>query len=262
MPSLAELQADFAAALTDPARPAPETVLRQVDLPQSRRFDVYRNNMMVSLIEAMEATFPVLRRLVGADFFQAAAKTYIGLEPPRSPVLLLYGRGFGDFLDGFDPAKDVPYLGDVARLEWAWLNAYHAADAEPLSIDALAEIPQAGLEGLRFTLHPSLQLLRSRFPVVSLWAVTSGADPTAGVDMTRGEAAAVLRPAAAVDVRLLPPGGYDFMQQLAAGHGLAQAAGAASESCSDFDLATHLQGLFELGAVVGLKATGSNSQEA
>lgn len=262
MPSLAELQADFAAALTDPALPAPAAVLRQVDLPQSRRFDVHRNNVMVGLIEALKATFPALRRLVGADFFKAAAGAYIRKEPPRSPVLLLYGRGFGDFLDDFEPAKNVPYLGDVARLEWARVNAHHAADAEPVSIDRLAAVPQGALEGLRFTLHPSLQLLRSRFPVVSLWAVTGGADPTAEIEMTCGEAAAVLRPAAAVDVRLLPPGGYAFMEQLASGHSLAQAAGQASESCPDFDLAAHLQGLFELGAVVDLQAPDSNSQKA
>ncbi len=262
MSSLAQLQADFAAALTDPALPAPAAVRRQVKLPQSRRFDVHRNNRVVSLIEALEATFPALRRLVGVDFFKAAAKTYIGLEPPRSPVLLLYGRGFGDFLDGFEPAKDVPYLGDVARLEWARLNAHHAADAEPVSIDRLAAIPQAALEGLRFTLHPSLQLLRSRFPVVSLWAVTSGADPAAEVDMTRGEEAAVLRPAFAVDARLLPPGGYAFMEQLAAGRSLAEAAGQASDSCPGFDLAAHLQGLFELGAVVAIQVPGSEPQKA
>ncbi|WP_193367192.1 HvfC/BufC N-terminal domain-containing protein [Pelagibius marinus] len=253
MRRLADLQADFAAALNDPALPAPADVRRQVKLPQSRRFDVYRNNMMVSLIEVLEATFPVVQRLVGSDFFKAAAKVYIRQAPPRSPVLLLYGETFGDFLDGFEPAAGVPYLGDVARLEWARVNAYHAADAEPLTIEHLAAVPQAQLAQTHFTLHPSLRLVSSRFPVASLWAATSGADPQAEVDMKRGEDAAVLRPMLAVDLRLLPPGGHAFMAALAGGHPLGEAADLAARAVEDFDLACHLQGLFQLGAVAALQ---------
>lgn len=252
MQRLAELQAEFAAALSDPALPAPPGVRRQVKLPQSRRFDVYRNNMVVSLIEALEATFPVVQRLVGTDFFKAAAKTYIRQAPPRSPVLLLYGETFGDFLDGFEPAAGVPYLGDVARLEWARLNAYHAADAEPLTIERLAAVPQAQLAETRFTLHPSLRLISSRFPVASLWAATSGADPEAEIDMKRGEDAAVLRPMLAVDLRVLPPGGQAFMAALGDGCTLGEAADRAAQAVEAFDLACHLQGLFQLGAVAAL----------
>lgn len=259
---LAELQADFAAALVDPARPAPAAVQRQVKLPQSRRFDVYRNNMVVSLIEALEATYPVVQRLVGRDFFRAAAKTYIRRAPPRSPVLLLYGEGFGDFLDGFEPAAGVPYLGDTARLEWARIYAYHAADAAALGVGSLAEIPEAALAATRFTLHPSLRLLRSRFPVASLWAVSSGADPAAEVDMARGEAVAVLRPALTVETRVLPAGGYTFMSSLAGGRCLGEAAEAAATAVDGFDLACHLQGLFQLGAVIALRPADTNHQTA
>jgi len=237
VPSLAELQADFAAALADPTLPAPAG--------SGRRFDVHRNNRAVSLIEALEANFPVVRRLVGNDFFHAAAKAYIRRHPPRSPVLLLYGETFGAFLEDFEPARDVSYLGDVARLEWARLNAFHAADAEPLSVARLAEVPRERLAELRFTLHPSLQLLASRWPIASLWA---GDD----ADMKKGQAVAVIRPALNVDLRILPPGGHGFVTALAAGATLDAAAEAAVAREPDFDLATHLQGLFALGAVVAL----------
>ncbi|MGD1877841.1 MAG: DUF2063 domain-containing protein [Kiloniellaceae bacterium] len=257
MPRLADLQAGFAAALADPGLPAPAGVGRHGPLAQSRRFDVYRNNRMVGLIEALETTFPVVRRLVGADFFKAAARIYIHRAPPRSPVLLLYGQGFGGFLDAFAPADGVPYLGDVARLEWARLNAYHAADAEPLSIACLAGLPQDLLPGLRFTLHPSLQLLRSRYPAASLWAVTSGGGPDVDVDMTRAEDVAVLRPMLSVEVRVLPPAGYGFLAALAAGESLGAAAEAALAECADFDLASHLQGLFQLGAVAAIRFPAS-----
>jgi hypothetical protein len=244
VPSPAELQADFAAALADPTLPAPAG--------SGRRFDVHRNNRTVSLIEALEASFPVVHRLVGNDFFRAAAKAYIRRHPPRSPVLLLYGETFGAFLESFEPARGVPYLGDVARLEWARLNAFHAADAEPLSVARLTEAPQERLADLRFTLHPSLQLLASRWPIASLWAVTGGSDPAREVDMTAGEAVAVIRPALNVELRILPPGGHGFIAALAGGACLGDAAETALAGQPDFDLATRLQGLFALGAVVAL----------
>lgn len=262
MPRLADLQADFAAALADPALPAPAGLTRQTALAQSRRFDVYRNNSMVSLIEALEAAFPAVRRLVGSDFFKAAAKTYIRRFPPRSPVLLLYGEGFGEFLDGFAPAAGVPYIGDVARLEWARLAAYHAADAEPLAIARLGAIPPELLSALRFRLHPSLHLLRSRWPVASLWAVTSGGDPARAVDMKQGEAIAVVRPMLSVEVRVLPAGGHDFLAALAAGSCLGAAAEQALAAHADFDLAPHLQGLFALGAVAAIRLPDTDSQQA
>ncbi len=262
MQGLSDLQAAFAAALVDPALPVPAAVRRQVRLPQSRRFDVYRNNMMVSLIEALEAAFPAVRCLVGADFFKAAAKAYIRQTPPASPVLLLYGESFGDFLDGFAPAASVPYLGDVARLEWARLFAHHAADAAPLEIGRLAAVPESDLETVRLRLHPSLRLLGSRFPVARLWAAASGADPSVEVDMKRAEQVAVLRPALSVDVRVLPSGGYDFMVHLAEGKPLGAAAEAALRNCPDFDLALHLRGLFQLGAVVAIEPPNSQAQQA
>jgi hypothetical protein len=246
MLSLAELQAGFAAALTDPALAVPAG-LRQ---PAQRRFDVHRNNRAAGLIDVLEAAFPVVRRLVGAEFFKAAAQVYIDREPPRSPVLLLYGQAFGAFLDGFAPAAGVPYLGDVARLELARIAAYHAADAEPLSVTRLASVPEASLPELRFALHPSLQLLHSRFPVASLWAATSGA--VAAVDMTRGEEIAVLRPMLSIEVRVLPPGGHAFIAALAAGMDLEAAAAAVLAAAPGSDLAAHLQGLFALGAVSAL----------
>jgi hypothetical protein len=108
--------------------------------------------------------------------------------------------------------------------------------------------------------------LRSRYPVASLWAAAGGADPAlsdrAEVDMRRGEEVAVLRPLLAVDVRLLPRGGHAFMAGLAEGAALGQAAAQAAESCADFDLAAHLQGLFQLGAVVAVHAPNSDSLES
>lgn len=242
MRSLAELQRDFAAALADPALPPPGGVRA----PALRRLAVYRNNRMVGLVENLEASFPAVRRLVGEAFFAATARAYVAEQPPRSPVLLLYGESFGDFLDRFPPAAGVPYLGDVARLEWARRFACHAADAPPLSVARLAEVPQALLPALRFTLHPSLRLVSSRWPVAALWAAA------AEVDMSRGEDVAVLRPDLAVEVRVLPPGGHAFIAALTGGATLGEAAEAALAAAPDSDIAGHLHSLFALGAVTAL----------
>lgn len=260
MPSLADLQGTFAEALRDPARPVPASVVVGSEGPRARGFDVYRNNVAVSLTEALQAAFPVVLRLVGEAFFKAAAKAYVAQQPPRSPVLLLYGEGFGDFLDnGFPPAREVPYLGDVARLEWARLYAYHAADAPVLEISRLAEIPEAALGDLRFALHPSVRLIRSRWPVVSLWAASSGRGSAEAVDMTAAQEAAVVRPALEVDLRLLPPGGHGFIDALMTGATLAEAAERASQQDRAFALADHLQGLFQIGAVTALRQSGPDN---
>ena len=249
---MVKLQDSFADALLEPEAALPPAVSRGGSPAVKRRFDIYRNNVTSSLIEALKASFPVVCRLVGDDFFKAAATLYIRQEPPSTPLLFRYGGSFADFLESFPPAGSVPYLGDVARLEWAWLQAYHAEDQAPLPLQALADVPQESLPEVCFVLHPSLSLLRSRWPVVSLWAAVRDQKDNPGIDMTQGEEAAVLRPGNDVSVRLLPPSGHAFLSALSDGRSLGEAAALGSEATSDFDLAHHLQGLFTLGTVVAI----------
>ncbi|MGI9449458.1 MAG: HvfC/BufC N-terminal domain-containing protein, partial [Geminicoccaceae bacterium] len=186
MPSLFDVQTDFIDALKDPDRQAPEALVKSPDDQRpKRRFDVYRNNVAVGMIEALRATFPAVERLVGGDFFSAAARVFLDQEPPRSPLLFRYGQTFGNFLDAFPPATSVPYLGDVARLEWARLEAYHAADREPLAIDALGALPENEMGQVTFELHPSLALIKSQWPIVSLWAASTDRGSSNDVDMKR-----------------------------------------------------------------------------
>ena len=187
MPTLADIQSGFVDGLKRPEAPVPDAIGRKDGQPAKRRFDVYRNNVAAGMIEALRATYPAIERLVGADFFAASARVYLDRNPPRSPLLFRYGESFGAFLDGFPPAASTPYLGDVARLEWARVQAYHAEDAVPLAIAALAGYPERDTGGLRFTLHPSLALIPSRWPVVSLWAASTGQGASEEVDMKAPE---------------------------------------------------------------------------
>ncbi len=248
-------QAAFAAALADPAAPPPPAIGEA----QRRRFDIHRNNVVHGMVEALRATFPACDRLVGPEFFAALARAYLAAEPPRSPLLFRYGGGFADFVETFPPAASVPYLGDVARLEWARLQAYHASDAAPLGLEALAALPEAALPETRLALHPSLALLASRWPVFALWAASTDQGPADAVDLARPEAVAILRPALEVETRLLPPGAHAFLAALAAGQPLGTAATEAATQHNTFDLAEHLSGVFSIGAVTGIRPPASRA---
>ena len=236
----------FARALVDPSTPAPAATRRRDGRPVERRFAVYRNNVAVALIGALEARYPVVRRLVGDDFFRAMAGAYVAAEKPRSPALMLYGDGFADFVAGFPPAGAVPYLADVARLENAWVEAYHAADAGALGLDALAAIAPDAFETLRFRPHPAARLLGFAHPAASIWAASQGDGEPRAPEVWSAETALVTRPDADVLVRVLPPGGFAFATALLSGASLGEAA--ALGASDGFDPGAHLVGLVEAGA--------------
>ena len=125
---------DFAAALVDRAADAHPSGM---DACAARRFRVYRNNVHGALISALADAYPVVQRLVGEDFFAAMAREFFLLESTRETSLALYGKGFAAFIDEFEPAASVAYLGDIARLERARLEALHALDAPVLDSSAL-----------------------------------------------------------------------------------------------------------------------------
>ena len=126
--------ASFSAALLDPAHPVPEGLITPDGSPATRRYAIYRNNVTVGLTEALEAGFPVIRKIVGERFFQAMAVVFVRNHPPTSPILAGYGAEMPGFLRGFEPVQHLKYLPDVARLELALRRAYHAGDAAPVLI--------------------------------------------------------------------------------------------------------------------------------
>ena len=252
MRSLAEVQAEFAAALADPALAAPAGVVGPDGAPAPRRFAVYRNNVVGGLVNALRSSFPVIERIVGAAFFQAMARGYVLAERPRSPVLMDYGTGFADFIAAFAPAATLPYLADVARIERAWRESYHAADAMPLAVGDFAGIGEDKVPRLVLRLHPSLRLLRSRYPAQTIWKMNAGDDEIVPVDLSVAEDTLVVRPEMTVEVRTVPPGGADFVAALMAGKPLGASAASALVADARFDLAGNIAGLIDAGAIVGV----------
>lgn len=154
----------FHAALWTADLPAGLTAPEPSEVAQ--RFKVYRNNVQHSLTRALGARFPVIEHLVGPAFFAVLARAFIAVAPPRDPVLLYWGADFAAFLRHFPPVAHLPYLPDVARLEYARGQASHAADADPVAPEALSA---AQPEALRLTLHPSVTLFTSPLPAAQIW---------------------------------------------------------------------------------------------
>jgi hypothetical protein len=145
----------------------------------------------------------------------------------------------------------VPWLADVARIERAWLDAYHAADAEPLAPQALASIPAEHLADIVLIAHPATRIVGSRFPAVTIFAANRSDAPVGDIDSGEPEDALITRPALEVIVRRLPPGGAVFLTELIAGAPLGAAAGAAMAESPTFDLSANIAGMLEAGAFTG-----------
>jgi hypothetical protein len=242
--------------LLDPGGPVPPGLTGPDGKPSPKRFSVYRNNVVVGLIDALNANFPAVCRIVGETFFHAMARAFAIEHPPSSPILLDYGAGFPDFIASFEPAAALTYLADVARIERAWSEAYHSREAEPLSPAAFATGPVEHVADLRLELHPSLRIVRSGFPALSIWRMNVGDGVPGPIDLDAGgEDALVVRPAADVEVRAMPPGGGEFVRALACGGSLGEATNSALLASPGFALAAHLAALIAAGAFAGYRLT-------
>lgn len=248
---LAERQGMFAAALLDPQRPIPAGCVGPDGKPDVKRFAVYRNNVVASLTEALLESYPAVHRILGEECFRALAPLYIRECPPSSPVLLEYGARFPDFLTRVEALERLPYLRDVARIERAWLEAYHAPEAVPLDPETLTRVLNGRPGQLCFTLHPSLRIIRSSFPALTIWRMNIADGVPGPVDLEAGgEDVLIVRPHADVEVRNAPLGGMELLVALGRGKSLDQAAEAALAVAPSFELGEHLTVLLGAGVFV------------
>jgi hypothetical protein len=318
----------FAAALDDPSAATPPMTRGRMDAPDTRRFAVYRNNVAVGLIGALEARYPVSRRIAGDGLFRATARAFVRAHKPRSPVMIAYGGEFPEFVaayfaaaveavpgaeqialestersvrrvssplvgedqgggsrslmrlgssasdnllgprdppplpaparggggaNGIEPAEmryPAGCLADVARLENAWVEAYHAEDAAAATVAQLAALSPDCLPNTRIAFHPATRLVRFATPAASVWASAQSCDQPAASEPASPEDALVTRPDCDVRVRVLPPLGYDFALRLREGATLMEAVAGVNDPA--FDFGAHLVGLIESGAVASI----------
>ena len=239
----------FAAALLDPRKACPPGLVSANGADPQSRFAVYRNNVLSSLINALADNYPVVAQLVGEAFFRAMAGVYAQSVPPRSPVMNDYGGDFAEFIERFEPAASVPYLADIARLERLQVQAWHAADAEPMAQERIvAALSSPTLTGhLKIGLHPSLRLLQSPFAVVTIWAAHQHQTPVS-FETFPAQNALVLRDGLDVEVFAISPGAHGFIAALQQGLPLT----AAIEASIDLDLEHTLAGLIRHQAITHL----------
>jgi hypothetical protein len=236
---LHELQREFRAAMLDDDADAVAGRVCADGLEARARLSVYRHHVFTSLTEVLESTYPVVVRLVDARFFRFAADRYIGAHPPTSPCLFEYGGALPDFLAEFAPSRQLAYLPDVARLEWAMNVALHAPDVVAVERAALAR-------GSWIALHPSVTLLRSPWPVDAIWRANQ---PEAGddrVELDGGEVhLQVWRAGDEVLFRALSPAAFVLREAIAHTGSLEAAAAEALALDPGIDLAAHIVELLD-----------------
>lgn len=256
MKTLRELQRAFALALCDPAAQDICSVIVGAGLLPSQRVQIYRNNVLANLGGALEAVFPVVRRLVGPDFFDCAARRYVREVPSRSGGVQDFGADFPHFLEDLPEAASLPYLGDVARLEWACHHAFHAADAEAIAVEALGKVSPDRWSALRFVFHPATELLHSDYPVWRIWQVNQenwSGDETVNLD--DGPSAVLVRRAQLeIELVSLSSGEHRLLASLGEQRCLEQALSEALDVEPGFDFGKCLDRHLRGGTFAGLSS--------
>jgi hypothetical protein len=247
MPSLHEWQRAFSAAavFNDAAALASLRMVAGGMQPEAR-IGIYRANVLGNYRKALAASYPVIKRLVGAPFFDAASDNFVRGHPSTRGDINRYGADFSEFLGTYPPARDLEYLPDVARLEWAIDQSNIACDAASFDFAALASVP-ANLHGkLRFSLHPSAHLIVSPFPILRIWQANQpscGADEHIDLD-EGGDTLLVLRrrpDVGGVAIERISQAEHLLLATLAAGRTLDEAANRCAAMATEFDLAAALQ---------------------
>ena len=253
MPDLLGFQRDFAAALRDRAR-TDALAPRLAGAPDAvdRRMAIYRANMVAAADKALSAAYPVIRQVVGEAFFHGLAREYQRGTPSTSGDLTAFGATFDAFLAAFEHVQDMPWLPDLARLEWAAHVAYGAADAPGWDVAELAAIPPERQDAIRFQWSPGLAVVRSGFPIVRVWTIHQpGFDGAFEVDWAIAQTALVARDGFAVTVTACPPADATFVEAALAGATLGEAAANTLEHHPDLDLGALLARAFAARLVCG-----------
>jgi hypothetical protein len=239
----ASADAAFSRGLLDPDAPMPSVIKGLTP----KRYAVYRNNVTVSLVRAMEANFPAIRRLLGETYFAGFAREFVQANPPQSPLMFFYGDAFPDYLAAQNDLAEFPYLADVARLEQQWRISYHAADDVVLDATALSSLAPEQLPFAAFVPHPAFAVLRSAYALHDVFTVNRG-DENFTVDPADPQDVLVTRPQFDVLVNRLPLGGAVFFRSLAQGQCLGEAAENAVAHAPEFNVASSLALMIQAGA--------------
>lgn len=238
---------EFAPALLDPDIETPDGIIGPDGNTAPKRFSVYRNNVVVSLMEAVAESFPAVQAIIGEENFAVLSRSFIYHHPPNSAMMQNYGAEFPAYLTAFKPLAHAPYLADLANLEWQWIEAYHEENADCLAPDALTKIDQDALMQATFEAHPATRIVSSSFDLVTLFSVREGNQ----IDLEQINTASdilLTRPALQVHFQSVEQDIAIFLQNLLNGSTLGEALQSAMDKSSAFDPASAITTMMSSGA--------------
>lgn len=250
--SLRDLQQQFMAALYDADAPGPLACIAGNGLSPEARLRIYRNSCNESQTAALRVTYPAVLALVGDAFFDQAARGYRRAHPSTSGNLQAFGAKLGDYLETLTTCRAYPYLPDVARLEWLRQETILVPDAATVSSDAFIERVQAATEPIHLVMHPSLHVIESRYPLLSIWHYALQPTPER-LALTEGERVALWREDGEVAMGILDPASFACIAAMRVGSTLDAAQAAANALDPGFDLSVCVETLLEHGLVTGIR---------
>lgn len=259
MRSLRDLQREFAdGVLLDAADPIC-TAIAAHGIAPARRLNIYRNNVREGFLKTLAATFPVIERLAGRDWFRQTGLAYLRTHPSTSGNLHYVGQRFAAFIDAQLAGSAYGYFADVARVEWAYQEVLVAADHPALDIDALRHVDPERFGALRFETHPALRLVASAYPVLAIWqANKTNSTNDLAIDLNAGPSRLlIVRREDHVELRELPPAEFALLDAFTRGCTLDAAVQYALDTHAEFDLGTALARCLQLGAIVDFASAHS-----
>ncbi len=259
MSGLNEVLADFSGAVIEGDEPTEQITSSYANYSAAIAVGVYRNNYRGNLHDALAGAYPVIEQLVGRDFFRLLTRQFITQHPSRSGNLHHYGEQMASFAARFPAAQGLPYLPDVARLEWACHRAYFAEDATRLDIAKLGQISPEQYADLILSIHPACHVVCSAYPIVTIWhAHQPGAASDFRIDLDSGARNALIsRKDDAVRVSELTEAEAAWLQAIQAGASLGEATDATLEHHPDFMLQAMLLNLLAQDALAGFHIRGT-----
>ncbi len=249
--TVAVSQAEFTAAMRDARLDIPAGLIDAEHHPAGRRFSVYRNNVAVSLREALHTGFPIIAKLLGPQNMDGLAGIFLRAHPPKSPLMMHYGDEFPEFLANMQQLSHLGYLPDIARLELALRRSYHAKDVAPLAPEALAQLSADELMEAKFELAPAAMVLNSLWPIYDIWRINTQDD--APKPTNTAQDVLIVRNGFDPVPHLLPVGGVAFFNALQRGECLSDANNAANKETPEFDLGATLTLMISGNALTKIK---------
>ena len=248
---LRELQRQFARQVFATQLAEVEQTIVSRGIEPERRLQIYGNNIRTTLADALKDIYSVTCDIVGEEFFAHLARQYSLTHPPANGDICQYGENLPSFINQFEQLKDLKYLPDIAKIDWFSHVSFHSPSHETAGIERLAEIPEGFYEQLCFTVHPSVCIIESRYPVFDIWnfAQTDDSETQPPKIDSEGQCVLIIRQADATRVILIDRELFAFINLIKQGATLGQAISELLDIHPSYNLQLQLHKVFSLGAI-------------